>query len=184
MSNRLALLNMVAICTAIHAAPAQAEIVESTYGGFASVRTATVAADAQTVWRELLHPEYWWSHTWSDNSANLSLHAQAGGCFCETIPATQDIPAGSVEHGRVLTIMPYRTLRLAGALGPLQTEGLAGTLTVDLRSGEGGTQIIWSYVIGGQSRFDLGEMADVVDQVQGEFLGGLVARLGGDISAS
>lgn len=165
------------------ATPAAAEVVHSDSGGFASVHSAVVAADQASVWRELVHPENWWSHSWSNNSANLSLHAQAGGCFCETIPASAEAPAGSVEHARVLAVMPHRTLRMSGALGPLQSEGLAGTLTVELASVEGGTRIVWSYVIGGHSRIDLGALASVVDSVQGEFLGGLTGQLGGDISS-
>lgn len=171
-----------AALAALAAGPAQAEIVDSHHGGFASVRTAVVAAEPAAVWDELLRPERWWSHTWSNDSANLSLDPRAGGCFCETLPGADGKPDGGVEHGRVVMIIPHRLLRLSGSLGPLQSEGLAGALTVELAKVEQGTQITWSYVTGGQARFDLEQLAPVVDGVQGEFLDGLAGQLGGDIS--
>lgn len=161
------------------AAPASAEVIESSHGGFATRDVAVVAADRQTVWNALIHPEDWWSHTWSDDSANLRLDARAGGCFCETIPATGGWPAGSVEHMRVIMVMPGSTLRLVGSLGPLQSEGLTGTLTVTLADEGEGTRITWDYITGGEARFDPGQFGPVVDGVQSEFLGGLVRHVGG-----
>lgn len=162
------------------AAPVAAEIIESENGGFAITHTAVVASDRAMVWQELIHPERWWSHTWSDNSANLRLESVAGGCFCETIPGSDEWPAGSVEHMRVVMVMPGQILRMSGSLGPLQSEALAGTLTVTLADTNAGTRIEWDYVTGGQSRLDLQGIAPIVDNVQAEFLAALVARLGGD----
>lgn len=163
------------------AAPTHAEIVESAHGGFASTHSVVVSADRATVWQELVHPENWWSHTWSDNSANLQLNAQAGGCFCETLPPSADWPAGSVEHMRVIMVMPGSTLRMAGSLGPLQSEGLTGTLTVTLADEGEGTRITWDYITGGEARFPVEQFGPVVDGVQAEFLGGLVEQLGGPV---
>ena len=166
------------------ATPAAAEVVESASGGFATHDSAVVAADRQAVWEALLHPEDWWGHTWSNDSANLSLDASAGGCFCETIPAQGDWPAGSVEHMRVIMVMPGTSLRMSGSLGPLQAEGLAGTLTVSLEEVEQGTRINWGYITGGEVRFPVAQWAAVVDGVQTEFLGGLVAQLGGPVDSA
>ena len=166
------------------ASPAAAEVVQSTPGGFASHHEAVVATPPAETWAMLVEPQRWWSHTWSDNSANLRLVPQAGGCFCEVIPATgDDALSGSVEHARVVAVFPYRMLRMVGALGPLQSEGLAGTLTVTLAPEEEGTRIAWDYVIGGQSRTRLETFAPVVDGVNGAFLGGLVDALGGEVTA-
>lgn len=161
------------------AAPAAAEVVESASGGFATHDSAVVAADRATVWEALVHPEHWWSHTWSDDSGNLRLDARAGGCFCETIPASEDWPAGSVEHMRVIAVFPGTMLRMSGSLGPLQAEGLVGTLTVTLEDMGEGTHISWDYVTGGEARFPAPQFAPVVDGVQTEFLTGLVTHLGG-----
>jgi len=163
------------------AAPASAEVVDSASGGFATHDSALVAADRAAVWEALIHPEEWWSHTWSDDSANLSLDARAGGCFCETIPPGDVWPAGSVEHMRVIGVMPGTMLRMSGALGPLQSEGILGTLTVTLEDAEEGTRITWDYVLGGQARFPAAQFAPVVDGVQTEFLTALVIRLGGPV---
>ena len=161
------------------ASAASAEVVESTSGGFATRHTAVVDADRAAVWQALVHPENWWAHTWSNDSANLRLDAFAGGCFCETLPAADGWPAGSVEHMRVVFVQPGSTLRLAGSLGPLQPEGLAGTLSVTLADEGEGTRITWEYITGGQSRIPLDQFAPIVDSVQAEFLGGLVENVGG-----
>ena len=160
---------------------AVAEVVDSTSGGFATHDSAIVAADRAQVWEALVHPEGWWSHTWSDDSANLSLDPVAGGCFCEAIPAQGDWPDGSVEHMRVIMVMPGSTLRMSGSLGPLQAEGLIGTLTVTLEDAAEGTRISWDYVTGGQTRIPADQFAPVVDGVQSEFLNGLVQHLGGRV---
>ncbi len=166
------------------AVPVAAEIIESEHGGFASTHSAVVAADRAAVWEELVRPERWWSHTWSNDAANLQLDASAGGCFCETLPATDDWPAGSVEHMRVVMVMPGNTLRMSGSLGPLQAEGLVGTLTVTLTDESAGTRITWDYITGGQARFPVEQFGPVVDSVQAEFLGGLVSRMGGEVDES
>lgn len=165
------------------ATSASAEIVESAHGGFASTHSVLVAADRGEVWRELLHPEGWWSHTWSGDPANLRLDAYAGGCFCETIPAVDGWPAGSVEHMRVLSVMPGTMLRLSGSLGPLQAEGLTGTLTVTLSAEGEHTRITWDYITGGEARFPVAQFGPVVDGVQAEFLDALVERLAGPVEA-
>lgn len=170
-----------ALSAGLLAAPASAEVVESSGGGFATRDSAVVAADRRAVWEALVHPEDWWSHTWSGNSANLHLDARAGGCFCETLPAADGWEEGSVAHMRVITVMPGSTLRMSGALGPLQAEGLIGTLTVSLEDVEQGTRINWEYITGGQARFAAADFAPVVDGVQTEFLTALVERLGGAV---
>ncbi|WP_338244111.1 SRPBCC family protein [Aurantiacibacter hainanensis] len=174
----------IALGATFLAAPAAAEVVESSSGGFATRDSAVVTADRHAVWEALVHPENWWSHTWSNDSANLSLDARAGGCFCETLPGAEGAGEGSVEHMRVIMVMPGSTLRMSGSLGPLQAEGLVGTLTVTLEEVEQGTRINWEYVTGGQARFAAADFAPVVDGVQTEFLNGLVERLGGAVEES
>lgn len=170
-----------ALTASLLAVPASAEVVESSSGGFATHDSAIVGADRAAVWEALVHPERWWSHTWSDDPANLSLDARAGGCFCETIPAADGWPRGSVEHLRVIMVMPGSALRMSGSLGPLQAEGLVGTLTVSLEDTPQGTRISWDYVTGGEARFSAAQFAPVVDGVQSEFLAGLVSQLGGAV---
>ena len=118
--------------------PARAEVVETTALGF-SVREATeVTAAPDEAWAVLVRPAEWWSaaHTFSGNPANLSLDAMAAGCFCEVLPSTvspRAAPRGSVMHMMVVYAEQGRALRMTGALGPMQSEGLHGALTITLK---------------------------------------------------
>lgn len=68
----------------------------------------------------------WWdaAHSWSGDSANLSLDPRAGGCFCEKLPG-----GGSVKHGEVIFARPGSLLRLDAALGPFQEMAVQGVLS-------------------------------------------------------
>ncbi|MSO98360.1 MAG: ATPase [Rhodospirillaceae bacterium] len=156
--------------------PAQARVASSTAAGFHVSYTATVAATPEAIWAQLAHPERWWSkdHSWSGDAANFSLGVKPGGCFCEKLPG-----GGFVEHARVIYAAPGKMLRLSGGLGPLQGEAVAGTLTITIKAGEAQSSTLdFDYVVGGYARFDLKELAPVVDGVVGEQhkrLGQLVA---------
>lgn len=156
---------------------ARAEVVEKSDQGFVSGAELDIPGKSpQEVWQVLVAPAGWWNplHSWSGNSANLYLDPQAGGCFCELLPkptgAPEESRRGSIEHMRVIAAMPPKLLRLSGALGPLQGEALAATLTVTLKAlpgtgHNGGTQLTWSYVAGGYMRMKIDEIAPVVDKV-------------------
>jgi len=145
---------------------AEARVVESTPGGFSVTFSSKVAATPDAIWAQMLHPERWWSksHSWSGDAANFSLRAEPAGCFCERLPG-----GGFAEHARVIYAAPGKMLRLSGGFGPLQGEGIAGTLTMRMKPGEEGTTTIdFDYVVGGYARFDLKEMSSAVDSVIGE----------------
>jgi hypothetical protein len=72
---------------------------------------------------------------------------RSSGCFCERLK-----DGGSVQHLQVVYAAPGEGLRLRGALGPLQTEGVDGTLSWTLKPVEGGTSLTQSYVVGGYIR--------------------------------
>ncbi|MEP5574874.1 MAG: SRPBCC family protein [Erythrobacter sp.] len=164
--------------------PLGAEVTESDDDGFVTRDEAVVDADPKTVWLALISPARWWnsSHTWSGDSANLTLMPQAGGCFCERIPEDPD-PAkitleGSVEHMRVIHAFPETALRLQGALGPLQSEPVVGVLTIAISEVDEGTRIVWEYAVGGSMRFEVPVIANAVDGVMSEQLNGLAEALG------
>ena len=77
---------------------------------------------------------------------------------------------------RVIYADPRRQLRLSGALGPLQGEGLAATLTVTLEPSGRSTKLAWSYKVGGYTDLSLAQVAPAVDNVVSEQFGRL-ARL-------
>ena len=161
------------------AAPAAAEVTASSDGGFVSHNEAVVAVSAAEAWSALLEPAGWWNgeHTYSGNSANLGIEPIAGGCFCERIPGAGGAPDGQIEHMRVIYLAPNATLRLAGGLGPLQSEAVTAVLTVTLEPSGEGTRIVWDYVVGGYVRTPMAGIAPVVDRVIGEQLARLAASL-------
>lgn len=162
---------MAAVCLGLPA-PAAAEVVSSDERGFAVTGSADVAESPGEVWEALLQPARYWngSHSWSADAGNLAIEPRAGGCFCETIPG-----GGSAEHMRVVNIVPENRLTMRGALGPLQSEALAGVLTITLEAQDGGTKLSWDYVVGGYARFQLADLAPAVDGVVAEQMTRLAA---------
>lgn len=164
-------LLLTALSAAIMSTSANAE-VEIGDTGFATSNSATVSATPDQVWAALIEPARYWNadHSWSGDAANFSLDPVAGGCFCEIWG-----DGNSVEHMRVVMVQPGSILRLAGALGPLQSEGLAGALTWQLEAIEGGTRITQVMSVGGHMQFDRETFPPVVDSVVRQQLDGLVA---------
>lgn len=172
-----------ALLAGMIATPAAAEVTAQSDVGFVVREVADVSATPAETWRAMTTPGAWWSsaHTFSGSGANLSLSPTVGGCFCERFPppkgapATQ--PAGGVQHMRVIYVEPNRVLRLSGALGPLQSEALAGTLTMALRATDTGTHITWEYVVGGYMRYKVDQIAPAVDRMLAEQISLLAAHI-------
>jgi uncharacterized protein YndB with AHSA1/START domain len=149
------------------AGTASAEVKSVTANGFEVAAMATLAAPPDRVYAALGEVGHWWdpSHTFSHDAGNLSMELRAGGCFCE-----RSKDGGSVQHLQVVYAAPGQGLRLRGALGPLQTEGVDGTLSWTLKPGEGGTTVASSYVVGGYIRSGMEQWAPKVDRVLDEQL--------------
>ncbi|MGB7655468.1 MAG: SRPBCC family protein [Novosphingobium sp.] len=170
------------------AGPAGAEVTAQSDSSFIISLSAETAASKDAVWKMLVTPAKWWSpeHTWSGDAANLYIDSQATGCFCEKLPKPADAPIdqrmGSVEHMHIVFADPQRgLLRMKGGLGPLQGEPASGVWTIELKpSANGGTVIVWDYVVSGLMRTKGGEIAPAVDQVMSQQLGRLVASLGSE----
>jgi hypothetical protein len=144
---------------------AHAAVVDSTQVGFLVRSEATVHAAPDSVYRALTgRIGAWWDseHTFSGDSRNLSLDATPGGCFCESLPG-----GGGVRHLTVVFASPSRSLRLAGALGPLQGAGVAGSLTWSLSPAPDGTKVGVEYSVGGYLQGGLPSLAPAVDAVMG-----------------
>ena len=156
--------------------PAFAEVKSASDTGFNSVHIATVNATPEDIWKRLLTPKDYWNkaHSWSGSSAGFYIDAQANGCFCELFQEA-DVngnlkTVGSVEHMRVIFAQPGKVLRMQGALGPLQSEAVTGTLTVAMEPAQdnAGTRVSFSYVVGGYMRYKVSEIAPALDKVLGE----------------
>ncbi len=151
--------------------PGFAEVQSAGPNGFEVRETVHVLAAPDKAYAVLLQPARWWSpeHTFSRNAANLTLDVRAGGCWCETLP-----DGGSVEHLRVVYVVPGKALRLRGALGPLQGMGVDGALTWTVNGtaagagGAGGADISVTYAVVGYAKDGFDAMSKGVDQVLGE----------------
>jgi len=156
-----ALVALVAVVSS--SAAAWAEVLSAGPAGF-NIRHVvdTPNAPAPTVWAALSDIARWWDpeHTYSGNARNLSLDPVVLGCFCEKL----SLYAG-VEHARVVYALPAKTLRLSGALGPLQPFGVTGSLTWQIDPVGAGSRITMTYNVGGFADRPLAEWAPLVDAV-------------------
>jgi len=137
--------------------------VDVSPSGFLVMDSTRVGAPAARVYDALVGSiGQWWDplHTFSGDARNLSIDARPGGCFCETLPNN-----GGVRHLTVVFVSPGKTLRLEGGLGPLQSAGLAGSLTWDLEESAGNTIAVLTYSVGGYYQGGFAEIAPAVDFV-------------------
>jgi hypothetical protein len=183
---------LLAACGTLFAASAHAEVKSQSDSGFVIGHTTDVLAKPDEVWKRLIVPKDWWNpaHSWSGKTDGFYIDAQAGGCFCELLQdkaADGKVkPRGSVEHMRVLFTDPGKVLRMTGALGPLQSEAMHGTLTIamePLKDG-GGTKISLSYVVGGYMRYKVADIAPAVDAMLGDQFQRLTKPMGKVVAGS
>lgn len=152
-------------------ATARAEIVSAGSNGFNLRHIADApSVGAPVVWAALADIGKWWDpdHTYSGDSRNLTLEPFVRGCFCEKL----SLYAG-IEHASVIYAQPAKTLRLSGALGPLQEFGVSGVMTWQIEPAGGGSRITLTYNVGGFADRPLADWAPIVDEV----LGGQLRRL-------
>mgnify|MGYP000898461717 CR=1 FL=1 len=151
------------VAAALAVAPLHAEITQSGASGFVSNHAEAVQASPDAVWQAILRLPAWWSdaHTYSGKAANLVLEPRAGGCWCESWDG------GSVQHARVVLVMPGRLLRLHGGLGPLQDLPVEGVLNIATGVRDGRTQLRMHYRVGGPAELALDKLSAPVDGVMG-----------------
>ena len=155
---------LLAVTASMLSVPARAEVVQANPAGFELRQAVTIDVPIARAWAALKLPQRWWDkdHTYSDDSANLYLDAQATGCFCEKLPDSR----GSVEHAHIVYVAPGRMIRMIGSLGPLQAEAVTGTLTFKLDpEGNAATRVTMTYVVGGYVRTGADTLAPKVDEV-------------------
>lgn len=153
------------LAVALTASPATAEVVSASSNGFEVREVVNLTVPADVAFAALSDIGAWWDpeHSYSGNSANLSLMLAPGGCFCERFPKT----GGGVEHMRVTYIDPGKRLVLSGALGPLLYEATAGVMDVQVKSAAGGSQLVLNYRAAGFFRGGAEKLAPQVDAVLG-----------------
>jgi uncharacterized protein YndB with AHSA1/START domain len=138
------------------------DVADSAANGFTVKISVDIHAAPAEVFRDIMKIGEWWSpdHTFSGDSHNLSLENRVGGCLCEKLP-----DHGGVRHMQVIYLAPGKTLRLAGALGPLQAIGANGTLSFSLSPTASGTKLDVSYVVSGYFPPGMNTLALPVDTV-------------------
>lgn len=143
-----------------------AEVQSVSEYGFVVVHRREVAASREHLFASAKQIEKWWdpAHSYSGDASNFSIELKPGGMFLERLPG-----GGFVEHLRVTTVMPGRLVRLTGGLGPLATDGLAGSMTWSFADGEteDSSVLIWRYSVGGYRPDGIEAIANAVDGVIG-----------------
>jgi uncharacterized protein YndB with AHSA1/START domain len=145
------------------ASPAAAEIVSASSNGFEVRETVNLVVPPATAFDAFRNLPAWWDpeHTYSGDSANLSLSLVPGGCFCERIPKG----GGGIEHMRVAYVEPGKHVVLTGALGPLLYEATTGVMDVQVKTIAGGSQLTLDYKVAGFANGGAGKLAAAVDGV-------------------
>ena len=145
-------------------AQAGAEILSSSSNAFHVRHSINLVVKPEVALASFDDVARWWDadHTYSGNSANLSLILKAGGCFCETLP-----DGGGIEHLRVKYVEPGKRAVLTGSLGPLLYEATTGVMDVQVKSTAGGSQLTLDYKVVGFANGGAERTAGEVDQVLG-----------------
>ena len=160
-----------AMALATISAPALAEVVSSSSSHYRLKHEAVSELSPAALWDRLVSPANWWrpDHTYSGDSANLSLDLQAGGLWRE------EWDGGSVVHGSVLYVKPGEVLRLNAPFGPLQGMGVITVWTITIKADGGGSRVIFDEVSNGSPASGLNDIAAAVDYVKQEAIQHLVA---------
>ena len=147
-----------------------ADVVSNEPNGFEVRHTVQIAATPDKVYAALTQPARWWNsqHSWSGSASNLTLDAQAGGCFCEKLPE-----GGSVQHLAVVMVKPGKELRMRGALGPFQSSGADGAMAIVLKENAQRTEVTLTYTLGGYVQGGFVQWAPKVDGMLAEQIGRL-----------
>ena len=143
---------------------AQAEVVSANPNGFHIRQSMQLVVPPEVAFDAFGHVEGWWDkgHTYSGDSANLSLSLNSGGCFCEKLKN-----GGGVEHMRVSFVDPGKRVVLTGSLGPLLYDATAGSMDVQFEKIAGGTKVTMDYKVAGFADGGADKLAPVVDGVLG-----------------
>lgn len=142
--------------------PAVAEVVSASPNGFEVRQMVNLVVPPDIAFGAFADIGAWWDpeHTYSGDSANLSLSLAPGGCFCERFPK-----GGGIEHMRVAFVDPGKHVILTGALGPLLYEATTGVMDIEVKSRAGGAQLTLDYRVAGFAKGGGDKLAAAVDEV-------------------
>jgi uncharacterized protein YndB with AHSA1/START domain len=146
-------------------ATARAEVVSAGSHGFEVRHAVQVVIPQPAAFDAFAQLPAWWNkeHTYSGDSANLSLSLTPGGCFCERLPN-----GGGIEHMRVAYVVPGEQVVLTGSLGPLLYQATSGVMDVKVERIAGGSRLTLVYRVAGFAAGGAETLAPLVDQVLGD----------------
>ena len=149
----------------------RAEVIAASDTDFRLRHEGHANASPTEVWARLIEPATWWhpDHTYSGDAGHLKLTVTAGGSWRE------DWAGGSVVHGRVLSVIPEKQLRLDAPFGPLQELGAYTVWTITLTADDSGTTVIFDETAIAPPGANLSEIAKAVDYVKSEAMQRLTA---------
>lgn len=159
---------LLALASLVTPAIAHAEVVSANAHGFEIRHVVQIVTPQPAAFDAFGRIGQWWGkdHTYSGDSANMSLSLTPGGCFCERLPT-----GGGIEHMRVAYIAPGERLVMTGSLGPLLFEATAGVMDVQVERIAGGSRLTMNYRAAGFANGGADKLAPLVDQVLGEQMG-------------
>jgi hypothetical protein len=143
--------------------PAAAEVASASSNGFEVRQSVNLVVPPEVAFKAFQNVASWWDpeHTYSGDSANLSLNLTPGGCFCERTPKV----GGGVEHMRVAYVEPGTHVVLVGSLGPLLYEATTGVMDIQVKRTGGGSQLTMTYKVAGFANGGADKLAAAVDTV-------------------
>jgi uncharacterized protein YndB with AHSA1/START domain len=156
---------LLALVMVVAPATARAEVVSAGPHGFEIRHTVQVVIPQAAAFDAFAQIPAWWNkdHSYSGDSANLSLSLSPGGCFCERLP-----DGGGVEHMRVAYVVPGEQVVLTGSLGPLLYQATTGVMDVKVARIAGGSRLTLEYRVAGFAAGGADKLAPLVDQVLGD----------------
>jgi len=145
--------------------PASAAVVQSGPNGFVVRHSVNLVIPPEQAYAAIGELPRWWDkdHTYSGDSANLSMSLKAGGCFCERLEK-----GGGIEHMHVTLVQPGERVVMTGALGPLLYEGVSGVMDLKIEKIAGGAKVTMDYRAAGFANGNAATLAPIVDKVLGE----------------
>ena len=154
--------SIAAAALLIVTAPASADVVHSENHGFEVTETVTLVVPPAEALAAFTRVSGWWikDHTYSGDSANLSLDPRPGGCLCERFPK-----GGGIEHLHVTSVTPGESLIMTGALGPLLYEAVDGVMVIHVERIAGGSKLTLNYRASGFANGGADKMAPMVDKM-------------------
>ncbi|MGI8610764.1 MAG: ATPase [Sphingomicrobium sp.] len=156
---------ILALATLAAPAVAQAEVVSANTNGFEVRHVVQTVIPQSATFDAFGQVSQWWSkdHSYSGDTANMSLSLNPGGCFCERLPS-----GGGIEHMRVAYVVPGERVVLTGSLGPLLYEATSAVMDVKVERIAGGSRLVMNYRAAGFANGGADKWAPLVNQMLGD----------------